>query len=334
MRYRWDPAYPMGRRDWQAADTNLRASDDERNAVADKLSRHFAEGRLDQAEFKTRLDVCMAATTRGELDGLFHDLPRLTTELPPPPPRRRRILPLLALVAVFVVVAGAAAARWGRGGRCTTSPSSCSPSSRSCCGADQDTGTTITSGTAKASRAARFGTTEGPGHRRARPGPLFRRRRRRPAPARPLRRAARERARPDRRVRRSHHGPPRTGGAGPGRARALLAHRRGGSRTRLSRWRARRAPVPRRFVVRALVAQPTVLPHRRGGAVTADPPHVDARAFFAVPESHPVLAGRLVTRSATSADRLAQPVLNALRRHHDETTGRRTSGPTVQFGRS
>ena len=113
MRYRWDPAYPMGRRDWQAADTNLRASDDERNAVADKLSRHFAEGRLDQAEFKTRLDVCMAATTRGELNGLFHDLPRLTTEPPPPPPRRRRILPLLALVAVFVVVAGAAAGAVG-----------------------------------------------------------------------------------------------------------------------------------------------------------------------------------------------------------------------------
>ena len=31
MRYRWDPAYPMGRRDAQTADANLRASDDERN---------------------------------------------------------------------------------------------------------------------------------------------------------------------------------------------------------------------------------------------------------------------------------------------------------------
>jgi signal-transduction protein with cAMP-binding, CBS, and nucleotidyltransferase domain len=36
------------------------------------------------------------------------------------------------------------------------------------------------------------------------------------------------------------------------------------------------------------------------------------RRFFAVPEQHPVLAGRLVARSATSADRLAQPVFNAL----------------------
>ena len=36
------------------------------------------------------------------------------------------------------------------------------------------------------------------------------------------------------------------------------------------------------------------------------------RQFFSVPEHHPVLAGRLVARSATSADRLALPVFNAL----------------------
>jgi CRP-like cAMP-binding protein len=36
------------------------------------------------------------------------------------------------------------------------------------------------------------------------------------------------------------------------------------------------------------------------------------RAFFEVPENHPVLAGRLVARSANSADRLALPVFNAL----------------------
>ena len=78
MRYRWDPAYPMGRRDF--SDTSLRASDDERNAVADKLSRHYAEGRLDEAEFKNRLDTAMSATTRGDLNGLFHDLPHLPSD--------------------------------------------------------------------------------------------------------------------------------------------------------------------------------------------------------------------------------------------------------------
>jgi hypothetical protein len=36
------------------------------------------------------------------------------------------------------------------------------------------------------------------------------------------------------------------------------------------------------------------------------------RLFFAIPERHPVLAGRLVARSASSADRLALPVFNAL----------------------
>jgi signal-transduction protein with cAMP-binding, CBS, and nucleotidyltransferase domain len=36
------------------------------------------------------------------------------------------------------------------------------------------------------------------------------------------------------------------------------------------------------------------------------------REFFAIPEHHPLLAGRLVARSAVSADRLALPVFNAL----------------------
>jgi hypothetical protein len=107
MRYRWDPAYPMGRRDTQASDTAMRASDDERNAVADKLSRHYAEGRLDESEFKTRLDTAMSATTRGDLNGLFYDLPPLPTEPLPPPPRHRRVLPWVFVVAFLAIVAGA-----------------------------------------------------------------------------------------------------------------------------------------------------------------------------------------------------------------------------------
>ena len=107
MRYRWDPAYPTGRRESQLADASLRASDDERNAVADKLSRHYAEGRLDETEFKSRLDTAMSATTRGDLHGLFHDLPPLPSEPPPPPPRHRRILPFVFLVAFVAIVAGA-----------------------------------------------------------------------------------------------------------------------------------------------------------------------------------------------------------------------------------
>jgi hypothetical protein len=107
MRYRWDPAYPMGRRDTQYYDAAMRASDNERNAVADKLSRHYAEGRLDEVEFKNRLDTAMSATTRGDLNGLFDDLPRLSSEPPPPPPRRRRVLPWVLVVVVVAIAAGA-----------------------------------------------------------------------------------------------------------------------------------------------------------------------------------------------------------------------------------
>jgi hypothetical protein len=114
MRYRWDPAYPMARRYGygMSEDTTLRASDAERNEVADKLSRHFAEGRLDQSEFKARLDTAMSATTRGDLKGLFHDLPALSVEPVGPPPRRRRFVPLWAMVALFIVAVSVTASTW------------------------------------------------------------------------------------------------------------------------------------------------------------------------------------------------------------------------------
>jgi Flp pilus assembly protein TadB len=86
--------------------TNLRVSDAERNEVADKLSRHFAEGRLDQSEFKERLDAAMSAKTQGDLAGLFDDLPRLTDEPAPRPSRRRRLVPFLVIVAIVALAAG------------------------------------------------------------------------------------------------------------------------------------------------------------------------------------------------------------------------------------
>ncbi|MGP0030143.1 MAG: DUF1707 domain-containing protein [Acidimicrobiales bacterium] len=105
----WDPLYAVsGRRMIPPDDTGLRASDAERNQVADKLSRHFAEGRLDSAEFKDRLDHAMGATTRGDLRGLFDDLPPLEDEPAPAPSRRRRMIPFLVLVALVAVAAGSA----------------------------------------------------------------------------------------------------------------------------------------------------------------------------------------------------------------------------------
>jgi hypothetical protein len=57
------------------ADEHLRVSDAERNAVTERLSAHYADGRLDQAEFDERVARAMSAKTRGDLAGLFDDLP-------------------------------------------------------------------------------------------------------------------------------------------------------------------------------------------------------------------------------------------------------------------
>jgi Flp pilus assembly protein TadB len=109
MRYRWDPPYPTtSRRTGTDDSSTLRASDAERNEVTEKLSRHFADGRLDQAEFKTRLDRAMGAVTRGDLDGLFDDLPRLADEPAPPTPRRRLFRPAVVLVVLAAVAASGA----------------------------------------------------------------------------------------------------------------------------------------------------------------------------------------------------------------------------------
>jgi signal-transduction protein with cAMP-binding, CBS, and nucleotidyltransferase domain len=53
---------------------------------------------------------------------------------------------------------------------------------------------------------------------------------------------------------------------------------------------------------------------------------LNRRTFFQVPEHHPVLAGRLVARSATSADRLALPLFNALAHRADTECTRRCPG--------
>ena len=57
------------------SDQNIRVSDADRNAVAEQLGVHYADGRLDQAEFDERISRTMAAKTRGDLAGLFDDLP-------------------------------------------------------------------------------------------------------------------------------------------------------------------------------------------------------------------------------------------------------------------
>jgi hypothetical protein len=54
--------------------SSLRASDSDRERVAERLRRATAEGRLSAEELEERLDVLFAARTFGELDPLLSDL--------------------------------------------------------------------------------------------------------------------------------------------------------------------------------------------------------------------------------------------------------------------
>ncbi len=88
---------------------NLRASDADRERIADRLRKSHAEGRLDLAEFQQRLERCLESKTVGELDELVTDLPR-----PDEPaerssaawlrPRPLRVVPLAPILIVLIVV--------------------------------------------------------------------------------------------------------------------------------------------------------------------------------------------------------------------------------------
>jgi Flp pilus assembly protein TadB len=95
-------------------DPDLRASDADRDATADRLRKHHAEGRIDPEEFQERLDRCYQAKTVGELDELVNDLPR---ERDPRSARGlyRRLwpIPLVPLLAAILVIS---VATWHHGG--------------------------------------------------------------------------------------------------------------------------------------------------------------------------------------------------------------------------
>jgi hypothetical protein len=82
----------------------LRVSDAERNEVADQLSKHYADGRLDQAEFNERLDQAMAAKTQFDLGGLFDDLPPIEGSHVVAPRGPRNLHPRHYRVLVIVIV--------------------------------------------------------------------------------------------------------------------------------------------------------------------------------------------------------------------------------------
>lgn len=54
----------------------IRASDAEREEALHGLAAHYADGRLDRAEFDERAEAAFAARTRDQLRSLFRDLPQ------------------------------------------------------------------------------------------------------------------------------------------------------------------------------------------------------------------------------------------------------------------
>jgi Domain of unknown function (DUF1707) len=89
------------------AGPGLRASDAERERAAQTLRRHHADGRLTTDEFEERTERAYSATTLGDLDRLFEDLPRPGTPEGERRSRRLRVWPpsLVPIVAALVAIA-------------------------------------------------------------------------------------------------------------------------------------------------------------------------------------------------------------------------------------
>jgi hypothetical protein len=89
----------------------LRASDADRDAVADRLHQAAVEGRLEPEELEERLHRALRARTYGELRRLVADLPgsrnerRSSTGLTVAKVAFRIVLALVALAAVLTVLA-------------------------------------------------------------------------------------------------------------------------------------------------------------------------------------------------------------------------------------
>jgi hypothetical protein len=106
------------------SDGGMRASDCDREKVAEILREAYAEGRLSLDEFDDRTTAAYAAKTWGDLRGLTNDLPA-GADLGPPEPvgsaaavwsqhpsaqptGRRVVIPFLPLAFLFLVLATSA----------------------------------------------------------------------------------------------------------------------------------------------------------------------------------------------------------------------------------
>ena len=91
-------------------DPSLRASDADRERIAERLRTSHAEGRLDMAEFQQRLERCYEAKTLGELGELVSDLPRQDEHDDRRPLAWFRPWSLAPLVPILIVLIAVSAA--------------------------------------------------------------------------------------------------------------------------------------------------------------------------------------------------------------------------------
>jgi hypothetical protein len=84
--------------------STLRASDADREQVAERLRQATAEGRLSALELEERLGAVFSARTYGELDAVVADLPRREVSERRRPVRTLAMLRSMPPVALIVVV--------------------------------------------------------------------------------------------------------------------------------------------------------------------------------------------------------------------------------------
>ena len=98
----------QGRPAWdEESDDAIRAADADREAIAEFLRKHHADGRLTDDEFQQRLEQSMSAKTLGELRALVADLPSgrpRRERRPDTHPRRFGLLLLPALIVLALVL--------------------------------------------------------------------------------------------------------------------------------------------------------------------------------------------------------------------------------------
>ena len=93
--------------------SSLRASDSDREQVAQRLHHAMAEGRLSEDELEQRIEALYAARTYGELEALLADLPA-NRSLTPPRARLGRLVGAVSAATLVLMVLGVLAILYGR----------------------------------------------------------------------------------------------------------------------------------------------------------------------------------------------------------------------------